>query len=78
MSQCDNLLLMRMNSVADVGTLADFFSFIPQQLLEQSVDFTQGQALVAGKYAPVPLFVRFGRRVSLEGGSDVPTDWAAS
>jgi len=25
---------------------------------------------------PIPTFVRFGARVSVEGGSDVATDWA--
>ena len=29
-----------------------------------------------GKVAPTPAFVRFGARVSEEGGSDVPADWA--
>ena len=28
------------------------------------------------KVAPTPAFVRFGARVSEEGGSDVPADWA--
>ncbi len=75
-SQCDNLLLMRMNSVADLASLAGLFSFVPQSLLEQATGFRQGQALVAGKVVPLPTFVRFGARVSVEGGSDVATDWA--
>jgi len=77
-SQCDNLMLMRMNSVADVASLAGTFSFVPQALLEQATGFRQGQALVAGKVVPIPTLVRFGARVSVEGGSDVATDWARS
>ena len=75
-SQCDNLVLMRMNSVADVASLSGTFSFVPPALLEQATGFRQGAALVAGKVVPIPTFVRFGARVSVEGGSDVATDWA--
>ena len=75
-SQCDNLMLMRMNSVADVASLSGLFSFVPQALLEQATGFRQGQALIAGKVVPIPTLVRFGARVSVEGGSDVATDWA--
>lgn len=75
-SQCDNLLLMRMNSAADVSTLNELFSFVPPSLLERTTDLLQGEALVAGKLVPTPTFVRFGARVSEEGGSDVAADWA--
>ena len=44
----------------------------------RATGFRQGEALVAGKVVPTPTFVRFGARVSEEGGSDVPTDWARS
>jgi DNA helicase HerA-like ATPase len=77
-SQCDNLFLMRMNSVADVGHLTNVFSFVPASLLARATGFRQGEALVAGKVVPTPTFVHFGARVSEEGGSDVPTDWARS
>jgi len=76
-SQCDNLLLMRMNSEADVGHLEQTFSFVPPSLLRRATGFRQGEALVAGKFAPHPTLVRFGSRVTEEGGSDVPADWAA-
>jgi hypothetical protein len=44
--------------------------------LEQATGFKQGEALVAGKIVPLPTFVRFGARITEEGGSDVPADWA--
>jgi DNA helicase HerA-like ATPase len=75
-SQCDNLVLMRMNSIADVGHLTELFSFVPPSLLQRATGFRLGEALVAGKIVPTPSFVRFGARVSEEGGSDVPADWA--
>ena len=76
LSQCDNLLLMRMNSAADLGFVGDVFSFVPESLLERATTFRQGEALAAGKISPHPAFLRFGARVSEEGGTDVPADWA--
>lgn len=78
LSQCDNLLLMRMNSTADLGYVGDVFSFVPQSLLERATTFRQGESLAAGKISPHPALLRFGARVSEEGGSDVPADWAAA
>jgi len=77
LSQCDNLLLMRMNSAADLGFVGDVFSFVPQSLLGRATTFRQGEALAAGKISQHPALLRFGARVSEEGGSDVPADWAA-
>jgi len=77
LSQCDNLLLMRMNSTADLGFVGDVFSFVPRSLLEQATSFRQGESLAAGKISPYPALIRFGARVSEEGGGDVPADWAA-
>ena len=75
-SQCDNLLLMRMNSTADLSHLTRVFSFVAPSLLARATGFRQGEALVAGKLVPTPTFVRFGARITAEGGSDVPADWA--
>jgi len=77
LSQCDNLLLMRMNSAADLAYLGEMFSFVPAGLMARSSRFGLGEALVAGKIAPQPALVRFGQRISEEGGSDVGNGWAA-
>jgi hypothetical protein len=52
------------------------FSFVPPSLLARATTFRQGECLVAGKIAPHPAFLRVGERVSVEGGGDVPADWA--
>ena len=78
LSQCDNLLLMRMNSEADLGHLNDVFSFVPGGLIQRATAFRQGESLVAGKVVAHPTYVRFGRRFSQEGGADIPTSWAAA
>ena len=61
---------------SDVAHLTELFSFVPPSLLQRATSFRLGEALVAGKVVPTPSFVRFGARVSEEGGSDVPADWA--
>ena len=75
LSQCDNLVLMRMNSVADLGHVAEVFSFVPPGLIERASTFGLGEALVAGKIASHPALIRFGARITQEGGSDV-AGWA--
>jgi len=75
-SQCDNLLLMRMSSASDVADLSRLLSFAPAGLMEGATTFGMGEALVAGKVVPHGCYVRTGRRVSAEGGADVPATWA--
>ncbi len=77
LSQCDNLLLMRMNSLADLDFVGDVFSFVPRSLLERSPFFVQGESLAAGAIAPHPVLFRVGRRLTAEGGGDVGSDWSA-
>ncbi|WP_323096174.1 ATP-binding protein [Intrasporangium sp. YIM S08009] len=71
-SQCDNLMLMRMNSPSDVADLSRLFGFAPEAMLDASPNFYQGEALFAGAFVPVPSFGRMGARLTIEGGIDVP------
>ena len=75
-SQCDNLILMRMNSRADLAVVGSVFSLVPEQLLAGATDFGLGQSLVAGGLVSHPTLARIGPRWSHEGGSDPPSDWA--
>jgi hypothetical protein len=75
-TQCDNLVLMRLNSSADAAYAEAVFSFVPAGLLARAKTFGLGEALVAGKVSPHAALVRFGARVAEEGGGDVPADWA--
>jgi DNA helicase HerA-like ATPase len=75
LSQCDNLVLMRMNSAADLAHVGRLFSFVPPGLIDRATTFRQGEALVAGKISSHPALVRFGARLSHEGGADV-AGWA--
>ena len=75
-SQCDNLVLMRLNSAADAAFIATMFGFAPPALVGLATDFRLGEALVAGKLTSHPAVLRFGARVAREGGGDVSSDWA--
>jgi DNA helicase HerA-like ATPase len=75
-SQCDNLILMRLNSAADSAFIAEFLGFAPPGLIGLATDFGLGEALVAGKIASHPAVMRFGSRVASEGGGDVDAGWA--
>jgi uncharacterized protein len=75
-SQCDNIVLMRMTSSGDLAYISDVLSFAPAPLLERSTTFRLGEGLVAGKFASHPALVRFGPRIAAEGGADVPATWA--
>jgi uncharacterized protein len=76
LSQADNLVLMRLNSLADTAFAEAAFSFVPPSLIGRSVTFRQGEGLIAGKISPRPALLRFGTRISQEGGADVPATWA--
>jgi hypothetical protein len=75
LSQCDNLVLMRMNSTADLDHVERVFSFVPPGLIDRATTFRQGEALVAGKIASHPALIRFGSRITHEGGADVGGWW---
>jgi uncharacterized protein len=76
LTQADNLVLMRLNSLADTAFTREVFSFVPPSLIDRAVTFRQGEALIAGKISPQPALLRFGARISEEGGADVPATWA--
>ena len=75
-TQCDNLVLMRLNSAADMAYAETVFSAVPPGLLRRASSFGLGEALVAGKIASHAALLRFGARIAEEGGGDVPSTWA--
>jgi len=77
LSQADNLVLLRLNSLADAVFAQAAFSFVPPSLIQRAATFRQGERLIAGKISPEPALLRFGARISEEGGADVPATWAS-
>ena len=47
LTQCDNLLLMRLNSAADTAFAQEAFSFVSPRLIGLASSFRQGESLVA-------------------------------
>jgi DNA helicase HerA-like ATPase len=71
-SQCDNLALMKMSAPRDLDELSALFGYAPQDLIERSPGFAQGQALFAGGFVGGATLVQMGARLTHEGGIDVP------
>ena len=67
LSQADNLVLMRPNSLADTAFTQAAFSFVPPSLIDQAVTFHQGETLIAGKISPSARAAAL-RRADLRGG----------
>jgi uncharacterized protein len=76
LSQCENLILMRMGSRADLAHVQEVFSMVPAGLLAEATAFELGQCLLAGRLVDHPTLARSSRRLSREGGGDVPATWA--
>lgn len=76
LTQCDNLMLLRLNGAADVERIAAAFSFVAPSLLGEAPTFGKGEALLAGGIASRPMRAAFEGRLSPEGGGDVPATWA--
>ena len=71
LSQCDNIVVLRMNSAADLASLGETFGAVPPQMLVQSPGFRQGEMLLAGGFVAAPVLATIGPRLTVEGGSDV-------
>jgi uncharacterized protein len=76
LSQCENIILMRMNSRADLAHVQEVFSMVPGGLLAEASAFALGECLLAGRIVDYPTLARSGGRLSREGGGDVPATWA--
>ena len=74
---CENIALLRMNSLRDVAELEAAFSHVPEGLLRLAPGFSRGEALLAGPIVPAPLHARIGGRITHEGGGDLPSTWAS-
>jgi len=76
LTQCGNLVLMKMASQSDIDALRDSFSFVTASLLERAKWFHKGEALVIGGIVPVPsCLMHFEGRKTQEGGRDLKVDW---
>lgn len=72
LTQCENLVLMRMNSKADLEGLSPIFSQVDPALIAQARYFVQGESLIVGEIVKSPTFAKFEGRITREGGGDAP------
>lgn len=72
LTQFENLVLMRMNSKADLEGLSPIFSQVDPALIAQARYFVQGESLVVGEIVKSPTFAKFEGRITREGGGDAP------
>jgi DNA helicase HerA-like ATPase len=77
LTQCGNLVLMKMLSQSDIDVLRNTFSFVPETFMQMSKSFHTGDALIAGNIVPSPLLVHFEGRKTQEGGSDLKVNWSS-
>jgi hypothetical protein len=73
LSQCDNLVLMQLNSQPDRLHLARHFSQVPGSFIERASGFTKGHALIAGRVVLNPTFAMFDSGLTVERGGDIPS-----
>ena len=72
LSQCSNLILMKMRYESDLATLRDAFSQVPSRMIDQARNFSAGEALVVGeKLIRSPVRLRFAPRRTKEGREPV-------
>ena len=75
LTQCGNLILMKMLSQSDLATLCSSFSFVSEKLLNLSRSFSIGQALLIGSFVPAPCLIHFESKKTKEGGRDLDIKW---
>jgi hypothetical protein len=64
LSQCANLIIMRLTTRQDIRTISDLRTDLPQELLNRVATFGQGQALFLGDFVPAPITGNIVARVS--------------
>jgi hypothetical protein len=68
LSQCDNLVLMKMSNPADVALVKERFGFISTNSAARALAFEQGQMILAGRFVENELAVSVFPRRTMEGG----------
>lgn len=59
LSLCNNLILLQTTSSLDLDFIYKKFSQIPDTFIKKARFFDRGEALIAGKFVPTPIFMRF-------------------
>jgi DNA helicase HerA-like ATPase len=75
-SQCDNLIVMKLSSHLDIDHIAGAYGAVDQRMIQLATGFKSGSALVAGRIVKAPTLMRFRLRKLPESGGDIELNWA--
>ena len=75
LSQCDNLLLMKMTNRTDLKLVEDSFGFVPEGWPDRALKFEQGECLLAGGFVERPVVANVAPRRTVEGGRNITDNW---
>jgi DNA helicase HerA-like ATPase len=75
-SQCDNLILMRLTSQIDLDHIASAFGAVDRTMMQLATGFRSGSAMVVGRLVKSPTLLRFRARRLPEAGGDIELSWA--
>jgi hypothetical protein len=76
-SQCDNLILMKLTSQYDLDHIAASFSGASRDMVQMARGFKKGSSLAIGGIVRCATLFAFRERHTPEGGGDLSLDWAA-
>lgn len=68
LSQCANLIIMRMTTRKDIETIADLRTDVPEVLIRRVAHFRLGEALFIGDFVPATVTGQIVGRITQEGG----------
>jgi DNA helicase HerA-like ATPase len=75
LSQCDNLMLLKMNNFADLRLVEKSFGFLPEGMAQRALKFQTGDALLSGSFVDYPVCVHIAPRRTSEGGRNLTDSW---
>lgn len=76
LSQCENVILMKMNSPGELQSLQPMIEGASSRLAQRVSVLGQGEALCMGQIVDGLTTMKFDLRKSAPGGEDVSKDWA--
>ena len=76
LSQCENVFILKSSSEADLQNITDTLGYPPVEIAKLSMDFSIGDAVLAGPIVKHPLLLHAFPRRTQQGGKGLSDDWA--
>lgn len=74
-SQCDNLVLMRITSQLDLDHIAGSFGAVDRTMMQLATGFRSGSAMIVGRLVRSATLMKFRQRRLAEAGGDIALSW---